>query len=222
MKRKNGWPPDGMGFIYALTHPITGDIKYIGQTLNGIRHRLKSHIFNARYKKKKTPVNEWVSELALVQISPNVIVLECAKIEELNEREVYFINDGRIKYNLLNIQDGGFVKHDRKRGFKQSKEFCDRQSRERSGVNSPNFIDITGRRYNGLTVIGLYGFEDCKSKWLCQCDCGNTKVVVGHNLNRTKTCGCSKKKMWTEEKRRQWSELTKNRKIDAVTKRFMA
>ena len=30
--------------------------------------------------------------------------------------------------------------------------------------------------------------------WLCQCDCGNTKVVLGYNLrsNKTISCGCYK------------------------------
>jgi hypothetical protein len=52
--------------------------------------------------------------------------------------------------------------------------------------------DLTGQRFGRLTAIKLaqhtsYGM----SKWLCQCDCGNTKEVTIANLgNSTKSCGC--------------------------------
>jgi hypothetical protein len=59
-------------------------------------------------------------------------------------------------------------------------------------------IDKTGNRYGNLMVLGLshrklrspsigyYNF------WLCQCDCGNTTVVLANNLTKgnTKSCGC--------------------------------
>jgi len=59
----------------------------------------------------------------------------------------------------------------------------------------PRFIDLTGRRYGRLTVIKFLGRNSKKvSRWLCQCDCGNTTAVSGTNLNSkrspTKSCGC--------------------------------
>lgn len=55
-----------------------------------------------------------------------------------------------------------------------------------------NFIDLTGMRFGRLTVIEEYGKADGKVKWLCRCDCGNTKVVCGQDLKSgsTKSCGC--------------------------------
>lgn len=53
--------------------------------------------------------------------------------------------------------------------------------------------DLTGRVYGRLTV--LRRVEDSRSRhpqWLCQCSCGNTKVVFGDALRGgyTKSCGC--------------------------------
>lgn len=44
-------------------------------------------------------------------------------------------------------------------------------------------VDLTGKRYGKLTVIGIA--EDVvgkRKKWLCRCDCGNECVVLGYNL----------------------------------------
>jgi hypothetical protein len=53
--------------------------------------------------------------------------------------------------------------------------------------------DITGNKYNRLTVIKLVSLKGSDGpEWECLCDCGNTKVVSGHSLKRgqTKSCGC--------------------------------
>ena len=55
------------------------------------------------------------------------------------------------------------------------------------------FINETGNVYSRLTVLSYAGTnKDKKSLWLCQCECGNTKVVVGKHLRSglTKSCGC--------------------------------
>ena len=54
-------------------------------------------------------------------------------------------------------------------------------------------IDITEKRYGKLVVLERYGYTKNKRiTWLCQCDCGNTTVVVGYNLTagKTRSCGC--------------------------------
>jgi len=48
--------------------------------------------------------------------------------------------------------------------------------------------DKVGKRYGRLVVVKYAG----NSKWLCQCDCGNTKIANTSSLNggRTQSCGC--------------------------------
>ena len=56
--------------------------------------------------------------------------------------------------------------------------------------------DLSGSRFGHLTVIKLYEIKNKRSFWLCQCDCGNEKIVRSDALISFKTvsCGCLKKK----------------------------
>lgn len=59
-------------------------------------------------------------------------------------------------------------------------------------------IDLTNQKFGRLTVIGPAprpkSAKDKSQFWLVLCDCGNQKIVDGHNLRsgNTKSCGCSK------------------------------
>lgn len=56
--------------------------------------------------------------------------------------------------------------------------------------------DLTGQRFGRLTVIERAGSnKQGRAMWLCRCDCGNTKIVIGHNLQSgsTRSCGCISK-----------------------------
>lgn len=54
-------------------------------------------------------------------------------------------------------------------------------------------IDLTGQRFGRLYVLCEAGRSNSgKALWLCQCDCGNKKTIVGGDLRngRTTSCGC--------------------------------
>ena len=63
--------------------------------------------------------------------------------------------------------------------------------------------DITGMRFGRWTVKQLADLRQLTSKgsggpkafWLCECDCGNTGVIIGSNLRNggSKSCGCLQK-----------------------------
>jgi len=43
--------------------------------------------------------------------------------------------------------------------------------------------DITGKRNGRLVAVRRVGLtDDSHALWLCQCDCGNTKLVGSNNL----------------------------------------
>lgn len=75
---------------------------------------------------------------------------------------------------------------------------------ERSGFNSPNFKDLTGRKTERLTVIGFShwgsredGQPDTykRSIWECLCSCGTTCFVGSSAITSKspqKSCGCYK------------------------------
>ena len=57
------------------------------------------------------------------------------------------------------------------------------------------FLDRTGLRYGRLIVLKCEGKDDKgRYLWLCRCDCGNEKIIVGDYLSsgRVKSCGCLK------------------------------
>ena len=58
-------------------------------------------------------------------------------------------------------------------------------------------LDLTGQRYGRLVVLeeaesSKYKHGYRQRRWLCQCDCGNKKVVWQNALRdrRAKSCGC--------------------------------
>lgn len=55
--------------------------------------------------------------------------------------------------------------------------------------------DLTGRKFGRLTVVGLQDTGTRKTYWICQCDCGNLKLVRSDSLQcgAIKSCGCMKK-----------------------------
>ena len=58
--------------------------------------------------------------------------------------------------------------------------------------------NLVGQRFGRIVVIQkaqkLAGRSDRHSMWVCQCDCGNQKIIAGDKLlaGYTKSCGCLK------------------------------
>ena len=57
------------------------------------------------------------------------------------------------------------------------------------------FVDLTGRRFGRLLVVGKTDQKAANGnyKWLCRCDCGKEVIVIGQSLttrNNTRSCGC--------------------------------
>ena len=54
--------------------------------------------------------------------------------------------------------------------------------------------NLLGKKFNRLTVIArAENDKQGKARWLCQCDCGNIKIILGDSLKSGKTisCGCA-------------------------------
>src|SRR2546427_11313948 len=54
--------------------------------------------------------------------------------------------------------------------------------------------DLTGKKFNRLTVIKFDKMLDRRSYWIFKCDCGVEKSLVGTHVSngKTKSCGCLK------------------------------
>ena len=54
-------------------------------------------------------------------------------------------------------------------------------------------INMIGNKFGLLTVVEkVKKSKDGENSWLCKCDCGNQKIILGYSLRsgRTKSCGC--------------------------------
>lgn len=217
MRKGYKYPVDGMGCIYAITHPKTKEVRYIGQTCKTLWYRLRTHINSAKLpgsNMSKTPIGKWILKLLNEGMYPEIVLIEAVPLVAINEAEIKYIKDGHSKYRLLNVAIGGVIQG-RKKGSKQTKEFCERQSRERSGTKNNNFIDYTGFKFNKLTVLKLHGFSGYGSDWICLCECGKTTIVNIKAIRRRKSCGCAKKDRWTKEEKNKLSEYNKRNRITA-------
>jgi len=58
------------------------------------------------------------------------------------------------------------------------------------------YIDLIGQKFGRLTVIKRSGCNKFRQvMWLCKCECGKGKVIIGQHLRigATKSCGCFNK-----------------------------
>jgi len=88
---------------------------------------------------------------------------------------------------------------------------------EKPTKHGPNFKDLTGQRFNKLTVIGLNHDErkDQHSFWDCLCDCGEMTIVRSYRLTQsiTLTCGCLQKEVMRDRQMRHGLSTTKEYRI---------
>lgn len=84
--------------------------------------------------------------------------------------------------------------------------------------------NLLGKKFGKLTVIDFEkSGTKSRTRWLCKCDCGNTKIVYASKLlsGQTKSCGCLAKDaaILIDRKKRVEVEGTNLDKIRAKTNR---
>jgi hypothetical protein len=91
-------------YIYTLKHPITNDIRYIGQT-NDLTRRFNKHITNSRAKRDTRHISHWIRSLDAL---PIINIIETCDYSVRNEREQYWINYYKEQgCDLCNASNGG-------------------------------------------------------------------------------------------------------------------
>lgn len=96
--------------IYALVHPITKEVVYVGQTTKSLSERLKGHYWKLneanRGERTLTPLFKYLNDLKPLMVE--AILLKEVDTNEANETEIYYISKYRkINPNLLNEANGG-------------------------------------------------------------------------------------------------------------------
>lgn len=104
------------GVIYGLHEPLTGELRYIGQTTTTVSQRLSKHLTPASLR-RHSYLARWLLGLAKRGLSPIWSVLAEAKDQaELDRLEVELIAKARREgVRLVNLSGGGgragYVKH---------------------------------------------------------------------------------------------------------------
>ena len=88
-------------FIYALTDPETGFVRYIGKSVSPKR-RFRAHLSD----KSRTYRTNWICGLATRGLSPNLVILEEVHVAEGSSTEIQWIaHFGHV--GLVNGTNGG-------------------------------------------------------------------------------------------------------------------
>jgi hypothetical protein len=96
------------GRIYGLYHPRTGELRYLGQTVQTLKRRLALHMCSANLLKANHSAR-WLASLVRQQLKPRIEELSTASSrEELDRLEVAFIAKAKTDgVRLTNHTDGG-------------------------------------------------------------------------------------------------------------------
>lgn len=96
-------------------------------------------------------------------------------------------------------------------------------------------VDITGQKFGKLKVEKFAYIKSRSAYWLCECECGNKKIIKGTNLRtgETLSCGClqkeiakksckilSQKNIKTKEKRLSYREKLKQETESRVGQKY--
>lgn len=92
--------------IYTLSDPITGEVRYVGKTIQKLKYRLATHICRNRNNKNHTEA--WVKSLLKKDLKP-VIEELCIVDESMwEDEEKFYISYFRyIGFRLTNHSEGG-------------------------------------------------------------------------------------------------------------------
>lgn len=100
--------------VYYLSHPVTGDIVYVGKCVTSLKVRRTGHEHKARSGRSKTPLGDWIRDLQSQGLLPVISLLEENPSGRWQDAECAWIarlrSDGHA---LLNLTPGGNGAHTR-------------------------------------------------------------------------------------------------------------
>lgn len=153
-------------YIYALSDPITNEIRYIGKS-NNPELRLKNHLYKCHIYNRHS--SKWLLKLKLRNLKPILTILEECDINNWEERETYWISKFN---NLVNHTKGG------------EGRVCDGKStiKNNSGLDIETLIPII------ISMIPTFSDRDIERKYqlskgfISRCRNGYIKYIKDNNI----------------------------------------
>lgn len=103
-----------MVLIYALCHPKTQEIVYVGKSCLPLVQRLNGHCTKARTNRTRTPIGDWIRALQAEGLKPTISLLEEVTTGRWQDAERAWIKNLRERgCHLRNRHPGGNGAHTR-------------------------------------------------------------------------------------------------------------
>ncbi|HZM34757.1 MAG TPA: NUMOD3 domain-containing DNA-binding protein, partial [Burkholderiales bacterium] len=93
-------------YIYGLADPISGQVRYVGKTVQSPTIRLSQHICHR--SRNRTKCSSWIRHLQNKGLQPEMFILEESNESAWREAEQFWIASLRLAgCDLCNLTDGG-------------------------------------------------------------------------------------------------------------------
>lgn len=91
------------GYIYAIMHPDTFEIRYIGSA-KSVYSRLQSHIYSGKRHQSRSNMEfyDWIKNILDEGKYPCAVIIDIVDIDVLTNIERKYINKYIAEFNLLN------------------------------------------------------------------------------------------------------------------------
>jgi len=94
-------------YIYTLSHPLTGEIRYVGKTSH-LKRRFANHCSDCMRPKVRTHTTNWLYSLRKAGLRPIMEVVEESSVSDFTRDEQYWIAQCRAwGFSLTNQTEGG-------------------------------------------------------------------------------------------------------------------
>ena len=132
--------------IYALKHPDTLEVRYVGKTVVSLSRRLGNHVANAKGSKHNVHLSNWILKILAMGKRPIIELIEECDHSIWQEREKYWISQYS---NLINLTLGG----DGCEGFFHSEEVKEKLRQAKLGVKHTEEFKIQmSKRLKGVAL----------------------------------------------------------------------
>jgi hypothetical protein len=141
-----------ISYVYVLIDPITGFIRYVGQTQDAY-HRIFSHITDAK-NRDKTHRGSWIKSLLNKGLKPILEVIQCASLEEIDFWECHYISLYKSwGFDLTNYELGG--NKNKKYSLEHRKRLSEIHTGTFTGIDSHNAKPFA--QFSKGILIGVFG-----------------------------------------------------------------
>ena len=197
----NSIPPIPRWLIYEAVNSVNGK-RYVGKTGRTLSERIKEHAQQSA-RGSSFCFHEAIRKYGISAFCFRVLDVADDPFQLTEKERAWVAQCDSVAphgYNMTRGGQGGVMPPGRKHRYP-----------------APNRIDLIGRRFGRLVILGPDRRRNGHLFWNCKCDCGNEKAINGISLRRgaSRSCGC-----YEDECRREGHARTHGASASGGTRTF--